>query len=301
MNENSTLKILFVINPGSGTKSKKDWESISRDYFKTLPHKIEFFLLSGKEDADTLKIWIKRFEPDRVVAVGGDGTVSLVAELLLNTGIAMGILPAGSANGMAKELSIPETTNGAMNIILNGDIRKTDVIRINDNYISLHLSDLGVNAQLVKYFEEGKLRGKLGYAKVVLRVLLHKQKMRATITTDSTVIKTHAFMIVIANASKYGTGALINPEGNLHDGKFEIVIVRKLAFFSVLKIFLQFKKFNPDKVELIQATSATIVTTKKIDFQVDGEYHGKMQRVTATVVPGQLCLLLPAQASAGAS
>src|SRR3982750_3121449 len=107
--QSSSLKILFVINPGSGTKSKKNWETITREYFKTLPHVIDFFLLTGKNDAGSLQYWIDHFKPDRVVAVGGDGTVSLVAKQLLNSSIAMGILPASSANGMAKELNIPAT------------------------------------------------------------------------------------------------------------------------------------------------------------------------------------------------
>lgn len=293
MNQNDTLKILFVINPGSGTKSKTDWETETREYFKSHKHTIEIFLLTGKDDEASLQYWINTYKPNRVVAVGGDGTVSLVAKNLLNSPIAMGILPAGSANGMAKELAIPETVNEAIDVILNGEIKCTDLIQINDKHICLHLSDIGVNAQLVKYFAEGNLRGKLGYAKLVLKVLLNKQKMHVTIKTEKEEIKSHAFMVVIANASKYGTGALINPEGNLHDGKFEIVVVRRLAFWSVIKIFLQFKKFNPKKVELFQAESAVIETKKKMHFQVDGEYLGKVTRIKATILRSQLNLLLP--------
>jgi diacylglycerol kinase (ATP) len=295
MIQNDTLKILFVINPGSGTKSKKYWETVIREYFKSLRHTIEFFFITCKDDALFLKDRISTFKPERVIAVGGDGTVSLVAEQLLNSPIAMGIFPAGSANGMAKELAIPETVNGIMDVILNGEIKCTDLIRINDKYNCLHLSDLGVNAQLIKYFDEGHLRGKLGYAKLVFKVLLNKQKMHVTIKTDKEEIKSHAFMVVLANASKYGTGALINPGGNLHDGKFEIIVVHRLAFWSVLKMFLQFKSFNPKKVELFHAAYATITTSKKIHFQVDGEYLGKVNRVTAKILHGQLNLLLPAK------
>ncbi len=293
MEQNDTLKILFVINPGSGAKSKKDWETETRNYFKPLNHIIEFYLITGKDDVVSLLYWIDTYKPDRVVAVGGDGTVSLVAELLLSSPIAMGILPAGSANGMAKELSIPVTVEGAMDVILNGEIKQTDLIRINDKYICLHLSDLGVNAQLVKYFDEGDLRGLLGYAKLVSKVLVNKQKMHVTIQTDKEEIKSHAFMVVLANASKYGTGALINPEGNLHDGMFELVIVRKLAFWSVVKMFLQFKRFNAKKVELFQVKSATIKTTRKMHFQVDGEYIGKVDHIEATILHAKLNLLLP--------
>src|SRR4051812_46682425 len=107
MNPDSSLKILFVINPKSGTKSKIAWEPAIREYFANLEHTFDFFLLDGKDDATSLQYWIKKLQPDRVIAVGGDGTVSFVAEQLLKSNIAMGILPAGSANGMARELNIP--------------------------------------------------------------------------------------------------------------------------------------------------------------------------------------------------
>lgn len=289
----SNLKLLFVINPVSGTKFKIDWETSIRKYFVNLLHSFNFMLLDGKDDASSLKYWIENLQPERVIAVGGDGTVSLVAEQLLGKDITMGILPAGSANGMAKELNIPVDVDGALDIILNGDIKKCDVIRINDKEICLHLSDLGVNAQLVKYFEQGNLRGKLGYALKIFKVLLRKKMMHVNIKTDKEEINDTAFMVVIANASKYGTGALINPQGDLHDGLFEIVVVRRIAFFSILKMFLHFRRFNPKRVELYQASSATITTTKKVHFQVDGEYLGKTNKVKATIIKGQLNLMLP--------
>lgn len=289
------LKILFVINPGSGPKAKVNWEPAIRNYFKDLPHSIEFFLIGGKNDAGSLKYWIDKIKPDRVIAVGGDGTVSLVAEQLLGKNIAMGILPAGSANGMAKELNIPTNVEGAINVILNGDIKDTDIIRINDNEICIHLSDIGMNAQIIKYFEEGKIRGKFGYARMLFKALWKRRIMKVKIEMNGSVIQTGAFMVVIANASKYGTGAMINPEGNLHDGKFEVVIVRRIAFSEFLKLFLRYRKFDPEKVEVFQTESVNVEIKRKIDFQVDGEYLGKVNRLTANIEPSRLKLLLPAQ------
>ena len=289
------LKILFVINPGSGPKAKVNWEPAIRNYFKDLPHSIEFFLIGGKNDAGSLKYWIDKIKPERVIAVGGDGTVSLVAEQLLGKNIAMGILPAGSANGMAKELNIPTNVEGAINVILNGDIKDTDIIRINDNEICIHLSDIGMNAQIIKYFEEGKIRGKFGYARMLFKALWKRRIMKVKIEMNGSVIQTGAFMVVIANASKYGTGAMINPEGNLHDGKFEVVIVRRIAFSEFLKLFLRYMKFDPEKVEVFQTESVNVEIKRKIDFQVDGEYLGKVNRLTANIEPSRLKLLLPAQ------
>ena len=287
------LKILFVINPKSGTKSKINWEPTIREYLRGTDHTFDFLLLTGNNDADSLHYWIEHQKPDRVVAIGGDGTVSLVAEQLLGSPVAMGILPAGSANGMAKELNIPTDVQGAINVILNGEIKKTDVIRINDKEICLHLSDLGINAQIIKYFEERNIRGKLSYARMLLKALWKKQLMRVTIEMNGVKTSTAAFMVVIANASKYGTGAVINPEGNLHDGIFEVIVVRKITLIEFLKLFIHFRRFNPKTVQVFQTTSAIIQTKNEAHFQVDGEYLGKLNRVTAVIEPSSLHLLLP--------
>ena len=288
----ASLNILFVVNPLSGGKKKLDWESAIRNYFKNLPHTIEFYVLSGKDDTGSLEYWIEKLRITRVIAVGGDGTVNLIAKQLLGTNLIMGILPAGSANGMAKELRIPETTEGALDIVINGTVKCCDVIKINQRDMSLHLSDFGLNARLIKYFDESPLRGMWGYFRMVFKVLWNKKLMNAHIAADNLDLKTDAYMVVIANASKYGTGAVINPEGNICDGLFEIVIVRKLSLSQLIRMFISYRNFNPKKVEVFRTKTATITTTKKTHFQVDGEYTGKIDKVTAAIMPSQVNLLV---------
>ncbi len=297
MEQPSNLKILFVLNPVSGGKKKIDWEPLIKDYFKELPHTIEFFVLSGKDDAGSLKYWFRKLQPQRVVAVGGDGTISMVAKQLLGTEMALGILPAGSANGMAKELEIPEKPEEAIDVIINGMIRCCDVIEINEKEICFHLSDFGLNARLIKYFDESPWRGMWGYARMVFKVLWRKKLMDTHIEADDLDMNTRAYMVVIANASKYGTGAIINPEGNVHDGKFEIVVVRKLSISQLFKMFWSYKNFNPKKVEIFHTTQATITTKRKTHFQVDGEFKGKIDTVTAKIISSQLNLLMKNDAS----
>ena len=127
MNPVAGLKILFVINPISGAKGKIAWEPAIRNYFTGLQHSFDFFLLDGKDDATSLKYWIEKLQPERVIAVGGDGTISLVAQQLLGKKIAMGIVPAGSANGMAKELFIPLDVPMALNLIETGEPKSIHV------------------------------------------------------------------------------------------------------------------------------------------------------------------------------
>lgn len=156
MQENEKMKILFVINPVSGGKEKTDWENRIRTYFKSSPHEMEFYLLTGKSDNASVAHHIETVKPNRVVAVGGDGTVKLAAEILQNKNIPLAIIPAGSANGMAKELEIPDNVDAALEIAVNGIEKNIDVISINDEEISMHLSDIGLNAMIVKYFDETK-------------------------------------------------------------------------------------------------------------------------------------------------
>jgi diacylglycerol kinase (ATP) len=292
MENPSSLKILFVLNPVSGGKKKIDWETAIRNYFKNLPHVIEIYILTGKDDTGSIKYWIEKLQATRIVAVGGDGTVSLIAKQLYGTDLIMGILPAGSANGLAREFDIPEIPSKALDIIINGKVKCCDVIKINDNEISLHLSDFGLNARLIKYFDESRLRGMWGYARMVIKVLWHKKLMNAHIEADNINLETSAFMIVIANASKYGTGAVINPEGNLGDGLFEIIILRKFPVLELVKMLLSYKKFNPKKVEIFQTKKATITMKRKTHFQVDGEYKGRIDKVVAEIIPSQLNLLI---------
>jgi diacylglycerol kinase (ATP) len=110
------LKLLFVINQGSGNSSI-NWTVEIANYFASKHHIIELHELTKDCNLGTIKAKIKLFLPDQVIAVGGDGTIKLVAECLINTNIPMGILPAGSANGLAKELGISENPIEALNLL----------------------------------------------------------------------------------------------------------------------------------------------------------------------------------------
>lgn len=293
MQKDEAQKILFVINPVSGGKTKQDWEASIRDFFKELPHSIEFYILTGKNDGVSVQHHMETIQPQKVVAVGGDGTVKMLAEIARNKSFVLGVLPAGSANGMAKELNIPLLKEEALEVIVNGKEKEIDLIVINEKEICIHLSDMGLNAMLVKYFEENSKRGMWGYTKGVFKMLWNKQKIHATIVTDSGTEKRKAYMIVLANASKYGTGATINPDGSLEDGKFEVVVVRKLNFWELLKLLITHKPFHEDKVEIFSTTKLELTTLKKTYFQVDGEYKGRTKSIYAEILPKSLRIIGP--------
>lgn len=287
------LHILFVLNPGSGTKNTSDQQTAIAAYFKDLPHKIYYFELTGDNDEDAIEKKIKEVSPDRVVAVGGDGTVSLVGKILIKNKIPLGILPAGSANGMAAELKIPSHPQKAMDIIVSGKINFCDTVKINEEDMVFHLADLGLNALLIKYFDESRFRGMWNYARMLLKVLINRRLMKVHIKADNIDESTGAYMVVIANASKYGTGAVINPDAVTDDGIFELVIVRKITFSEFIKLFWSYKSFDPACVEIFETTKAEITSKTGMRFQIDGEYKGKVKKVTAEIFPDALKVLVP--------
>ncbi|MFD1818116.1 diacylglycerol/lipid kinase family protein [Pseudarcicella hirudinis] len=293
MLKDGMLKLLFVVNPISGGNENVNWKEGIQTFYKDSQHNLKIILLNGIDDEISLKETITSFEPDKVIAVGGDGTIKLVAEQLIHSKIVLGILPAGSANGLATELGIPAKPEEALRIIEQGVIRKIDVIEINNQEICIHLSDLGLNALLIKYFEEDQQRGMWGYARMVLKVLMTKQIIKCKIRSQEKTIIRSAFMIVFANARTYGTGAVINPDGDLSDGKFEVVIVRKLSFWELLKMLIPHKAFDPKKIEILQTKEINISTKRKTHFQVDGEFRGKVNEVNARILPKVLNIILP--------
>jgi len=297
MQENNAVKYLFVVNPGAGTNSADSWNDVISEFFKESGEAFEIYMLPDKIDTEQIKSHIRKLSPANVIAVGGDGTITMLANIMAGTDTPLGILPGGSANGMAKELGIPLPPPEALKILVEGIVKPCDLIKINDKDYCLHLSDLGLNAHLIKYFDEGKLRGKWGYARVILKTLWHKQKMQVIVCTKDTEVRRNAFMVVLANAKMYGTGAVINPEGKLDDGLFEVIIVRRLAVGSLLKMLLKPGIFDPKKIEIIPCTSVQITTTRHMHFQVDGEYIGRVRYVKAAIVPGGVRLILPAENS----
>jgi diacylglycerol kinase (ATP) len=289
------LKFLFIINPVSGN-NKTVWQQVITDYFVSLPYEIELYELPDPCEAGKIKTAIEKVKPDRVIAVGGDGTVKLVAECLLKTDTPLGILPAGSANGMAKEFVIPVDPVAALDVIVKGELKKIHLVRVN-NELCIHLSDIGFNAFVVKKFEEENIRGMWGYVKAAWKVLRLHSKMNVEIMADDDFIRREAAMVVIANASKYGNGVVINPDGSLEDKLFEVVIIRKISLREIFKMRFTHKDFNEKKTEVLQTTALKIRSKHHLHFQVDGEYMGKIKEVKAEIIPAALNVIVPVAAN----
>jgi YegS/Rv2252/BmrU family lipid kinase len=285
----TSAKILFIVNPVSGPKNV-NWAEMITDYFKSKPHVIQIYELTKNCNIETIKEQIKLFAPQQVVGVGGDGTIKLVAECLLNTDIKLGIFPAGSANGMAAEFNIH--ANNALDVIANGFSKKIHLTNINGE-LCIHLSDIGLNAYAMKRFKNQKVRGMWGYFIASLKVLTQNPKMEISMRIDKKTIKMEAEMIVIANATKYGTGAVINPVGRLDDDLFEVIVVKKISVREVFKMVFTHAAYDLNKTEVFQASSLSMHAKRKAHFQIDGEYLGKIQSLKVELIPAALEVVMP--------
>lgn len=285
--------ILMVVNPISGDMDKAEFTETAKLFAEK--EGMDFFVYetTGKNDEQNIREACKKHNPHRVLIAGGDGTIKMVADALQDVDVVMGILPAGSANGLSVDLNLPSSLEENLEIAFNKKYMEMDMICIND-IKSLHLSDLGLNAQLVKNYEESSTRGMMGYALQAITTLSEQEEpFKATITANNTTIETVARMIVIANSQKYGTGVTINPNGKMNDGKFEIVILKNLDLIVFAKIISGNIPVDSEDVEIISTDKATIVTDSPVSFQVDGEYIGKESKLDIHILHQQMKVAVP--------
>lgn len=289
------MRFLFVMNPSSGRSSNdeavKTIESTMRDH--SLSYRI--FHTTGENDVQKIVSELQKFHPSIVVACGGDGTVQLTAKCLIGKNIPMGILPLGSANGLAKALDIPNKIEDALTIIISSNHKMVPLDLLNVNgHVCVHLSDIGINALLVKNYEESGDKGMIGYARHLMSSIRESERMKYMIETLENTITGEGYMLMIANADRYGTGVKIS-EGNVSDGSFEICTVDEVnlpaavkAGLTALNVFVDRDMFS----DVISATKAVITLTQKAHLQVDGEYIGETDRVNVQIIPSALQILI---------
>lgn len=287
---------MFVINRKSGSSDNLDLEGLLEKSLDGSSIHYEIYFLSGDNDSRNILDSIKRINPDMICAAGGDGTINLVASLIMNKPVALGIIPIGSANGLATELGIPKDPAEAVNLILNGSARPMDVVEINGDQISLHLSDVGFNARIVSEFEKEGKRGFAGYVKHFLRELARPRKsFKCEISIESRLYTHRSYMTVIANASRYRTGANLNPTGKIDDGIFEIVVFKPYHRWMWRSIFGAFTgtMHRQPNVETYECKSARISIKPPQELQVDGESQGITSQFTVGIRKHAVQIILP--------
>ena len=283
------MNYLFIINPASGNNTKNNTEKIIHRFAGKQKLVYKIYKTKGSGDKSGIQHLIKNYKPTAIIVAGGDGTINLVGSLIINKQISLGILPTGSANGLARSLNIPNNINKALEKTVQDKPKSLDAILLNNEYYCFHLSDTGINARVVKRSEDEDSKGILGYGKQFIKeICSKKQVFRFTLNVKDKTKKMKAEMVIIANTKNYGTGAIINPFGIPNDGNFEIIIIKPYPWWQMIKIafFILIGRFHKlQNVKVVSSDNAKIEFNKPRTIQIDGELVEQIRIVNLQIIP----------------
>lgn len=295
INMTERKRIFFIINPISGTldkdfviklldeildKDKIDWKVVYTQY---AGHAVEIAADAVKEGVDV------------VVAVGGDGTVNEVGRSLVNSNTALGILPFGSGNGLARHLGLPIDTKKTIEIIADGMVDKIDYGLINDIPFFCTCG-VGFDAFVSLKFSEADKRGMLTYIEKALQEVLNYRPETYQIETEDGEVCYKAFLIACGNAAQYGNNAYIAPKAIITDGLLDVTI---LAPFTLLDVpSLAFQLFNKtihknSHIKTLKCKSLIIKREKEGVIHFDGDPMKQVADLRIDTVQQGLNVIVP--------
>lgn len=265
-------KLLFIVNPNAG---KKISERLINTIRKEFPQNIYYQIVVWKDKdhfKEVLDILHSQDYTD-AIAVGGDGTVNQVAKSLLGTNISLGIIPAGSGNGLARTLGISMEVEEAIRQIAKGNTVMIDHGTVN-GIPFFCTSGIGFDAHIGNLFTKSVKRGLQSYIKITIAELFRYRAKEYSLTFNGQTIVRKAFLITVANAGQYGNDFYIAPEAKIHDGLFHVVILKPFNVFHLpgLMIKILSKKAHlSGRIETYVADSVTIKRELKDTIHFDGE------------------------------
>jgi diacylglycerol kinase (ATP) len=235
--EGEKKRIIFIVNPKAGItpKSKVVIELLAGNLIPSSKFITEVVFTERAGHATELAKAAVEKRNDIIVASGGDGTVNEVACALVNTDIPMGILPAGSGNGLARCLGISMSYALALRTIIRGNTKLMDVATVNDELFT-SIAGIGFDAFVAQKFSESAIRGMLSYMQIILNEFRNYKPVRYNLTIDGKTIEKLALMIVFANSDQFGYNTRIAPGATVDDGLLDICVIRKMPVSQLLSV-----------------------------------------------------------------
>lgn len=266
-------KILFIINPISGGKDKKNFIDSAKNELNKELFLPEFSFTKDAKDAEKLTKAALEEGVDVIVAVGGDGTINEVAKEMVGSNSILGIVPKGSGNGLARALKIPIAEKAALSLLNKLTVKHIDVGYINGKPF-FNIAGMGFDALVSSRFAEKDFRGPLSYMQTVFSEIHQYKPLDYTISIDGITYERKAFMVSIANSPQYGNEAYISPNASLEDGMLDVCIVKPFPLLQLPKILLDLFSKKADKseyVEIILGKKIEIIRSINEEVHVDGE------------------------------
>lgn len=293
------MRALFIINPASGKRA--DFSALESAIARRCARagiSASVVRCLRKEDLDPILEHAARERVDAIFAVGGDGTVHEVGARLIGSDLALGILPIGSGNGLARHLGISMDPIRALDEIATARVETIDTATA-DGRPFLGISGLGFDAEVAHRFGLAGTRGIETYAREALTLVGSYRARPYSILISGQTIERTALFIAVANSSQYGNEARIAPAASLCDGLLDVCIVEEpplLAVPILLRELFLGKVRDGAGVEIHRAASVTIERQDPGAAHLDGEPLELPARVDYQVRPRSLRVLVPQSA-----
>jgi len=296
MKEVRQLRILFIINPTSGSSvGRVDVEALLHQLLDKSSFQYKIVITEYAGHATELAQQAAAAKYAIVCAVGGDGTVNEVARGLVFTDTALAILPRGSGNGLARHLGIPLQIPQAIAILNQHYLSKIDSCTIN-NHPFFCTAGIGFDAQVSSVFASSLKRGLKTYVQLILQEFLKFKSKPITLKFNQQHVETTCFVLAFANASQYGNNAYIAPMADIRDGLLDICLIQHLNFRKALSISygLLSKQIatSPD-AQYFQTASVLVQSSEVFKFHADGEYMGEATTFAVEISPSSLQVIIP--------
>ncbi|HEV3167688.1 MAG TPA: diacylglycerol kinase family protein [Isosphaeraceae bacterium] len=299
-------RVFVVLNPQSGSGMAGEVRQALAQHFTDGEEACHLHELTDGEDVVEVVRRAISQGAELIVAGGGDGTVSAVADAVVGTSVPLGIIPLGTANVLARELGIPVDLEGAFRLLAGPHAAVAiDAMRVGDR---VYLTQVGVGLDALMIRDTGREQkrrfGRLAYLRTVLSHLIGFQPARFSIAVDDRHIRQGASQVVIANCGLLGQppfrwGPNIRPD----DGRLDVCIVRArtLLHYLVLgwHVLWGQHRRSPSVRYLTAERAVALSADRTLPVQADGEIIGQTP-LQVHLVPGALRIIVPLVEAAGA-
>lgn len=268
--------IAFIVNPVAGATRHAGLDDLIRDEMEAAGRAATIRHTAGPGDGVALAREAADAGCRIVVAVGGDGTVNEVARGILGTGAALGIVPCGSGNGLARHLAVPLSARAALSRFSAPRFQRMDVGRINGRPFFC-TAGLGFDAHVSRCFAAAPRRGLGTYARVTLGEFRSYRPIAVSVTVGETRIECDCYLLAFANASQYGNNTYIAPHADIADGLLDLCFIDELSVWRALRVGYALARGTlPASGAALYhtANSVRVVAERPIGFHVDGDYVG---------------------------
>ena len=290
-----------IINPISGAGADPDAASRRKAMIEaaaaTAGREVAVAFTTHAGHAHELSRTAAAAEAEGVIVWGGDGTFNEAASSLIGTGIPIGLVPAGSGNGLAGALGTPRAPADAVRVAFEGHPRPIDAGRIGDRYF-FNIAGIGFDARVAALFNAraAGTRGGWPYFVIGVREGCRYCALDYAVQLDGEAFSYKALLIVFANGREYGLGARIAPDARLDDGWLDVLIVEDRSIVSRFwsaRHLARGKPGDAPRVITRRVRKALVEASGPLEFHVDGEPDQASGPLTVEVLPAAVLIRMP--------